>query len=218
MWKTFTFVLLFLPTFIARAQIISGYGIKLGMVSSKQRLETGKERNTFQFRESFYRDLEPRRGPQMAFFIDFLSIPHLRIQTELNYLQKGAEEKFQVTTAEYPEGTGEFFTADVFQFDYIALNFSVQPEIMLGLVNPYGIIGPSFNFLIANRASGPFIGTKKFTPAIILGAGIELLKPFDFPLLFEVRYNPDLEYFFENENLRSKLQVLQFVIGVKLKS
>lgn len=218
MWKTFTFLLLFLPTFIAHAQIISGYGIRLGMVSSKQVIEAGKEEDTFKLLENFYANLEPRWGPQIGLFVDFLSNPHLTIQTELNYLQKGAEKKFQVTTAEHPEGTGEFYTTDIFQFDYIALNFCVQPKIRLGLVNPYGIIGPSFNFLIATRAVGAFIDTKKFIPAAIFGVGIELLKPFDIPLLLEVRYNPDLEYSFENNVLRSKLQVLQFILGVRLKS
>ena len=59
---------------------------------------------------------------------------------------------------------------------------------------------------------------KNLPLAVIFGVGIELLKPFDFPLLLEVRYNPDLEYSFENYVLRSKLLVLQFILGVRLKS
>jgi hypothetical protein len=57
-------------------------------------------------------------------------------------------------------------------------------------------VGPSLDVLIADRnLAGGFTDVKRFTSSLVIGAGVQLSKPFDYPLLFEARYNPDLNYF-----------------------
>ncbi|MDZ7292018.1 MAG: PorT family protein [candidate division KSB1 bacterium] len=198
---------------LSQGQMLSGYGMKFGIVSSELKTEGGAILfpGGFILRE----DLKQRLGPQIGLFVDFFKIPHLGLQAEVSYLEKGAEEELPITTEDHPEGTGEFYTVDSYHFDYLAFSLLAQPKLKLGAVNPYVMVGPSLNLLIANR-NGLYRDTKDLTPSLVLGAGVELLKPFAFPVLLEVRYNPDLDYFFESEYRKSELRVWQFMVGVNL--
>ncbi len=214
MYKTIAFVLLFLSTALAQP----GYGVKFGMLSSKQVFDfEGKTKHPLIAFEALYGNSERRLGPQIGLFVNFPSFRNFAIQSEISYLQKGAEERFEVTTVDNPEGTGEFYTIDLFQFDYLAFALLAQPRFKLGAVSPYGVVGPSLNWLIANRAAGFFGETKKLTTGLTLGLGFELSRPLSVPLLFEFRYNPDLTHFFENQYFRSKYQIVQILLGIKLK-
>jgi hypothetical protein len=90
-----------------------------------------------------------------------------------------------------------------------------QPKITIGQIQPYILIGPSLNILIANR-EWLFRDANSLTPSILLGGGFEFKKLLEFPLLIEIRYSPDLKYFFENEYLKSRFRVWQVLLGVKL--
>lgn len=210
----FVLAMLLCGAALGQAQTISGYGIKLGIVSSELKTEGGAIR--FPGGSRIREDLNQRLGPQVGLFINFFKFPHLGLQAELSYLEKGAKDELFVTTEEHPEGTGETYNADMYHFDYLALSLLAQPRSKFGAVNLYAMLGPSVNLMIANR-DGLFIGTDDFTPSFIIGAGVELPKAFAFPILFEMRYNPDLEYFFENDYRKSELRVWQFLLGINLR-
>jgi hypothetical protein len=109
---------------MAQAQVISGYGIKLGLAASKILDE----------KPPSLPDLNSRLGPQMGLFIDLSDFRYLTVQAEINYLKKGAKITIPVTTHEKPEGTGEFITVDLFEFDYLAVSFSARPQLKMGIV------------------------------------------------------------------------------------
>lgn len=213
--KTLTFTFLFLPAFVAQSQIISGCGVKFGVVASKQLFDEGNEKHPVL--SNIYGNMKSRIGPQLGLFVNFPSFSHLMIQTEINYLEKGAKVRYPVIPPENPQGKVEFVELDHFHNDYLALSFLAQPRMKWESASLYGIIGPSLNFLLASRGAIHPRGAKSITPSLIIGAGFAALKLFDFPLLFEVRYNPDLAYFQKTEYVRLKHRVVQFILGVELK-
>jgi len=214
MCARFVLSLLLFGASLGQAQTISGYGIKLGVVSSELKTEGGNIRIPG---GAFLReDLDRRLGPQVGLFINFLEIPHLGLQAELSYLEKGAEDKVFRITDENPEAAAETQTADMYQFDYLSFSLLAQPRLKFAALNLYATLGPSVNLMIANR-DGLFTGTDDVTPSFIIGAGVELPKAFAFPILLEIRYNPDLEHFFENDYTKSELRVWQFLLGINLR-
>lgn len=211
--KSLVVIFLFCAS-LGQAQVVSGWGIKFGVVSSKLKAEGDAT-----FIPKFYpawENLNRRAGPQIGLFADFFKIPALGLQAEVSYLEKGAEDEILVSTPEQPEGTGETFTVDLFHHDFLAFSLLAQPRLKLGAVKPYAVIGPSLSLLIADR-DGFLRDTKSLTPSLVAGAGVELLKPFAFPVFLEVRYNPDLDFFLDNKNAKFKFQLWQVLVGVNLR-
>lgn len=207
---------LLLLTSTGHAQVISDYGVKFGMVSSKQIFERGSARSLL-WDSYLDRDLNARPGPQIGLFTQFLNTRHFALQTEVSYLQKGSEEEFYPTRVG-PDGTYitlEPVTIETFQFDYVAFSVSAQPKVSIGQLEPYILVGSSLNILIANKEL-ILRDADSLTPSALIGGGIEFKKLLEFPLLLEIRYSPDLKYFFENEYIKSKFQVWQILLGVKL--
>jgi len=200
----------------AQAQFISGYGFKFGVVSSMQIFEGSGARNLGWV---FYPDLNWNRrlGPQIGLFAQVLNTRYLTLQSEISYLQKGIDDEVRPTSLG-PDGTfieGKPFTIEMLQFDYIAFSVLAQPRVPIKQIELYILAGPSLNILIANK-EWPFKDADILTPSVVIGGGLEFKKLFEFPLLIEIRYNPDLKYFFENEYIKSKFQVWQFILGAKL--
>lgn len=217
MWMKSFVILLLLLASIGQAQVISDYGVKFGMVSSKQLFERGSARNLV-WDSYLDRNLNARLGPQIGLYAQFLNARHLTLEVEASYLQKGTEEKVYAILAR-PDGTyveeGPF-TTETFQFDYIAFSVLAQPKVAIAQIKPYILIGPSLNILIANKEL-ILRDADSLTPSVLIGGGIEIKKLFEFPLLLEFRYSPDLKHFFENEYVKSKLQVWQILLGTRLK-
>ncbi len=216
MWMK-SFITLFLSlSSISQAQIISEYGIKFGTVSSKQIFERGRANNLV-WDSYLDRNLSRRLGPQIVLFAQLLNARHLNLQCEVNYLQKGAEEEIYPTFVG-PDGnyiTGEPFKIETSQFDYITFSVLAQPKVSIEQIELYILAGPSLNILIGNR-EWLFREADFLTPSVVIGGGFEFKKLFEFPLLIEIRYSPDLKYIFENEYIKSKFRIWQLLFGAKL--
>jgi hypothetical protein len=217
-WMKWLISLLLLVTSKGYARVISDYGIKFGAVSSVQTFERGKAKGHSMSWESYLdREWKHRIGPQFGLFARIINTRHFALEGEVSYLQKGTDEKVY-TTLLGPNGTyitSDPFTAETFQFDYIAPGVFVQVKVSIGQTEPYILIGPLLNILIAKREF-TLRDADSLTPSMVIGGGFEFKKLFEFPLLIEFRYNPDLRYFFENDYLKSKLRVWQLILGVKL--
>jgi hypothetical protein len=201
----------------ARAPIISDYGIKFGAVSSTQIFEGSGTRN-LAWEPYLDGDWKRRLGPQIGLFVQFLNSRHFTLQTEVSYLQKGVDEEIH-PTLRGSDGSlilGESYTLEISQFDYITFSILAQPKIPLNQIELYMLAGPALNILISNR-EWPFKDAADLTPGIVIGGGLEFRDLFEFPFFIEIRYNPDLQYFFENEYIKSKFQIWQLLLGVKLK-
>jgi hypothetical protein len=93
--------LVFLISPVAQSQFIRGYGLKVGAVSANQ---------TYDYNVAFDFSPDSRWGLDVGAFIEILNIPYISILGEFHYIQKGFSEKFQETSADYPEGTGRYIT------------------------------------------------------------------------------------------------------------
>jgi hypothetical protein len=141
MWMKSFITFLLLLAAIGQAQVISDYGIKFGIVSSKQIFERGKARNLI-WDSYLDRDLNPRLGPQTRLFAQFLNARHLTLQAEASYLQKGAEEEIHTARV---GSNGTYidegpFTIETFQFDYIAFSVLARPKVSTAQTEPYILI------------------------------------------------------------------------------
>lgn len=199
---------------VTQAQLVTGQGLKFGMVSSK--LQADRDATLLPLDFPVWEDLHRRVGPQIGVFVDFFARPALGLQVEVSFLEKGAEQEIAISTIDHPEGTGERFTIDLFQYDFLAFSVLAQPRLKLGAVTPYAVAGPSLHWLIADR-EGLFGDTQNLTPALVAGAGVELQKPLAFPVLFEIRYHPDLVNFFESGRAKFKFRLWQFLLGINLR-
>lgn len=218
MWMKLLITFLLLLSSIGQAQITSEYGIKFGMVSSRQILEKGSEATRNLLWESYRdRNWSRRLGPQIGLFAQFLNARYLTLLSEVSCLQKGTDEKIYPTLVDSDGNyiAGESVTIETFQFDYIAVSILVQPRIPSNQIEPYILAGPSLNILIANKEL-LFEDADLMTTSVVIGGGFEFRKLFEFPLLIEIRYNPDLKYFFKNKYVKSRFQTWQFILGVKL--
>lgn len=109
------------------------------------------------------------------------------LETELGYEQLGAEDKIPVTTAENPDGTGEYVIID-HGYDFLSLDVSFNPKYETDKICLYGIISPSVNYLIIDQ-----LILNKYTKDFLLGYNIGLgFRPkelFDGKFFCEIKYH-----------------------------
>ena len=127
----------------SQAQIIRGYGLKVGTTISNQDWEYSNSSGLSGL--SF--DSNSRVGINFGIFTEFLNVPFISIVTEVNYLQKGMKKDIPVTTNSQPDGTGEFITWDT-KVSYINISALGKLRINTGLFTPYILLGPKIDFEI----------------------------------------------------------------------
>ncbi len=203
---------LILLSFIStsQAQLIRGYGIKLGTTISSQ---------TWEYVPALNFTFEPdnRIGLNIGIFAELLNNPIISIVTELNYIQKGMKEEVPVTTASQPDGTGEFVTWDT-RIDYINLSAFGKLRLNLGIVSPYLIAGPKIDFEINKEHSldDTNIFENNFNKNRIgfkVGIGTEI-NLVSLNLLAEILYDADFNELYENEFLKVTSNSIDFRIGL----
>ncbi len=211
--KRFFFSLI-LFTFIAatQAQIVRGYGVKLGTTIAHQ---------DWKYIPALNVNFNPdnRKGLNIGIFAELLNNPNLSIIVELNYVQKGMKKELEQTFTIDPDGTGKFITWDT-RIDYI--NFSTLGKFRLnfGSVSPYIIAGPKidreinkvFSLAKANTIEENY---EKNRIGFKVGAGTEINLT-SFALLIELLYDSDFNELYKNENLKINTNSLDLRIGLQL--
>ncbi len=194
----------------SQAQLIRGYGIKLGTTISSQ---------TWEYVPALNFTFEPdnRIGLNIGIFAELLNNPIISIVTELNYIQKGMKEEVPVTTPSQPDGTGEFVTWDT-RIDYINLSAFGKLRLNLGIVSPYVIAGPKIDFEINKEHSldDTNIFENNFNKNRIgfkVGIGTEI-NLMSLNLLAEILYDADFNELYENEFLKVTSNSIDFRIGL----
>jgi opacity protein-like surface antigen len=199
----------------SQAQIIRGYGIKVGTTISNQDWEylnsSGLSGLSF--------NSDSRVGINFGIFTELLNVPFISIVTEVNYIQKGMKEEVPVTTASQPDGTGEFVTWNT-RVDYINISALGKLRINVGLFTPYVLLGPKIDFEINKTNSlGPVnvveenFNKNRFGLKVGVGTEINLLS---FKLLAEFLYDADFKELYENENLKVNSNSFDLRIGILL--
>ncbi len=210
MKKLFFVIILLFFVSSTQAQLIRGYGIKLGITSANQNWDYVPATN-FSF------EPDNRVGVNFGVFAELLDIPFFSIATELNYVQKGMKEEIPVTTTSQPDGTGEFVTWDT-RLDYINFSALGKFRLNLGVASPYLIAGPKIDFEINKSFSQgqPNVVENNFKKnrlgfKIGIGTEIDLLP---IKLLAEFLYDADFNELYENEFLKVNSNSMDFRIGI----
>ena len=192
----------------AQSQFIRGYGLKVGAVSANQ---------TYDYTVAFNFSPDSRWGLDVGGFIEVLDIPYMSVLGELHYIQKGFSEKFQETSVDYPEGTGRYITLKP-RADYFSIPLLAKFRVELGLVTPYVIAGPRFDFLAGKKAEGYGVVLDHLKSADVgfsVGGGAEIQLTSGPAILGEIRYSPDFTEAFKNSTLTVKNQSVELLVGVK---
>ena len=199
----------------SQAQIIRGYGLKVGTTISNQDWEYSNSSGLSGL--SF--DSNSRVGINFGIFTELLNVPFISIVTEVNYLQKGMKKDIPVTTNSQPDGTGEFITWDT-KVSYINISALGKLRINTGLFTPYILLGPKIDFEInkSNSIGSLNVVEENFNKnrfGLKVGIGTEInLSAFSF--LAEFLYDADFNELYENQNLKIKSNSFDLRIGIIL--
>lgn len=210
MKKFFLALIIFSFISTSQAQIVRGYGFKLGTTIANQ---------DWKYISSLNITLNPdnRMGLNVGVFVELLNNPFLSIVTEVNYIQKGMKKDVEKTTVSNPDGTSEFITWDT-RVDYINLSAFGKFRLNLGIVSPYVIAGPKIDFEInkvfsLNEANVVEKNFNKNRIGFRVGIGTEI-NLISLNLLAEILYDADFNELYENENLKVNSNSIDLRVGL----
>jgi hypothetical protein len=204
-------VFLIVFAFNVKCQILSGFGLKLGIGISNQSWDYQTE--------DFNMDFDNKLGISPRIFADFFNFPFLKIEAEIGYLRKGFEDKIPITTMAQPDGTGEFINMNI-TVDYLSISTLVKLKCESEIVSPYIIFGPQLDFLLNKNIHEDWkIIFDKFSNANVnlsVGVGTELKSIFTIPIIVEYRYERDLMDNYDSPNINIKNYTHVFLLGITI--
>ncbi len=197
MKKIYLVFILMISAHFTHAQLIRGYGLKLGATISNQYWEYSPS-------SRFEMEFENRVGFNVGLFAEFFNIPTFSIVTEVNYVQKGMKKEVVIRTVFQPEGNGEYATWDT-RIDYLNLSSLGKIRLDFDIIRPYIVIGPKFDINIKYKST---LGTAESIEESYnnnrvgykMGIGTEIQLT-SFNLLLEILYDSDFNELFKNQHL-----------------
>jgi len=183
---------------VSQAQLIRGYGLKVGGTIAHQAWDyTG---------QGSIPDADGKTGFNIGGFIEFLDIPTLSIVGEVNYVQKKAEQSINIIDANETFQSGN---------DYLNLSALAKMRFSMVVVAPYIIAGPKADFSLKSYELKIPDNFKKARLGFKVGAGTEVdLKIIH--LLAEFIYDYDVNNLYEGNNLKIKSNSFDFRLGIYL--
>jgi hypothetical protein len=162
-------------------------------------------------------ETDRRLGFGVAGFIEWFDLPVFSVVTQLEYLQRGMEQEFNVTSPESPEVLGT--TTIENRLDYLSLPILAKGRIELGSVTPYALAGIRFDHLLGYESEGNFFNAvydsfDRTTIGGSVGAGVELPELLPFGVLAELRYNFDLDDAYSTDLLTVSNNAYDLWIGI----
>ena len=190
------------------------FGVKFGLVNSSIKHET---KNVDQFTPNYSSVFKDNRnGPLVGGFTEFNLINYLSFNFELNYMQRGAQAKFPVTTVEDPDGSAGNYAIYDFQLDYLQSLIAVQPTFNFMQTSIYGKFGLTLNYLLKASGYAMWYNAKDLSLGHSWGFGIKLNKIFDYTLLLEICRDMDFSEFYSDSIVKMKNEAWVFKFGIIL--
>jgi hypothetical protein len=149
--------------------------------------------------------------------VEWFDLPILSVVTQLEYIPRGMEQVVNVTGPDGPEIIGT--TTIENRLDYLSIPILAKGRLDLGSVTPYALAGVRFDYLLGYESEGGafdivYSAFDETTIGASVGAGVELNELLPFGLLFEARYNLDLEDAFSTDLLKVSNNAYDLWIGV----
>ncbi len=188
------------------AQIISDYGIKAGMVFSKQEMKL----KTFSEKILVFNPYQAYRlGPAVGLYIRYIDWTYSDFETEISYVQKGANASEEYKSM-YPYGW--------FRFDYIQLKTALRLKIKVNAFELYNILGLSIDYLFATGGkSRPLSDYTKYVVGFHWGMGISSDHLFNKAIFLELIYNSDITDIYESRWATYHNSLFSLKMGLSLK-
>lgn len=206
-------IIIFLTTFTfnVNAQIISSYGLKLGVGISNQ--------SWYYQSDLLNMDWKDKIGITARIFADFLSISFFQVEGEIGYLRKGFKDKVPITTASQPDGTGEYISENN-SLDYLTISALAKFKYDLEIFSPYIVVGPQLNLLLNRNVEqgwkDVFDKFKDTNIGLSVGVGSELKTILPITILVEYRYERDFLDNYDVPNIDIKNYSHVILLGVKI--
>lgn len=201
-------IVLFIFSNLTNAQLISSYGIKVGMANTSQSWNySGPLSGLEVFNKS-------RVGLDLGIYSEWFNLPIISMLTEIHYIQKGCKGEFVVSTMNNPDGTGEMKTSTP-RIDYISIPLLAKIRYNIKSIILYGIAGPRLDILIGKNsdATGAVLDDLKKTDfGGTFGIGFELLLKKTYRIGGEFRYSFSSQYIYSNRWLNVKNKSLEFLL------
>ncbi len=124
------------------AQTIRCWGVKLGITDANQTI-SGND---------FTLEYSSRIGLSAGIFAEWLNHPWISVNSEICFSQKGHRLDIPITTAEFPDGTGEF-TGESIGLNYISIALLPKARIAVGPIELYALAGPRVDFAIGHTVT-----------------------------------------------------------------
>ncbi len=189
------------------AQLVRGWGIKVGAAFSNQ---------SWDYKNADIDvDWDSKTGFSAGLFAEFLDIPVVSVLTELNYVQKGVSNELILTSVANPAGEK---TEAENTIDYIELLAAAKVRFPMVAISPYVFAGPRVNFELG-KSFNEYYNTiendlESNVAGISVGIGVEAGLVLPFSLLAEYRYDYDFSNVFENDDLEIKNSCHRIQIGI----
>jgi hypothetical protein len=199
-----------LLSFTAHAQLVKGFGVKIGVTAANQSWDYtvgGHDPST-----------QNRWGITGSAFVELLNMPYLSLIVEGQYTQKGMSMRVAANTVSNPDGTGEFVTLRP-SADYFSVPLLVKIRFQTAFLSPYLIAGPRYDFVLARHGDGfdpVFNELTSSEPGATVGVGVELHAVFPIDALLELRYNASLKDAFGSSYLKVRNHTVDILLGVRL--
>jgi hypothetical protein len=193
-----------------RAQLVASYGIKAGLTSASHNLE---------YRLTPAPTIRRRVGMTAAGFVEWLNLPSVSLITQIEYTQRGMGQDFLVTGPSGPQAIG---TRTLFgRLHYLSIPVLVKAQIIFPGLAPYLLAGPRADFLLSTSSDeGAFdilySKMKRSTYGASVGLGIQTSAILPVKLLFEARYNFDLQDSYATDLLNVRNNAFDFWLGAAL--
>jgi len=187
-------------------QLIRDYGIKVGLASTNQNWIWPSQ--TFVTTSS-----TSRQGIDVGLFVQWFNIPMISALTELHYIQKGAKvtTNIPITTAQYPDGTGQYLSYTT-RINYLSLPILAKLRISLGILTPYLLAGPRFDYNLSNSNTLYLNNFNKLDIGGTFGIGFELDKILPVHIGAEFCYSPTFQDSYSSQGLTAKNNSLEFLL------
>ena len=207
------FVVIILLSIITQSQVISDYGIKFGLVSSKSDLVI-KPNSIYAGSDDWFEN--NRIGVSFGIFMNMFNTDYFDVQSELSYLEEGAEDELLITTIDNPDGNGDYLIYD-HEYDFLKLSFNIRPKYNLDSITPYLLFGPSISYLLKDRGAFYIEDLKKVHFGYSYGLGINVNDVFNNTFFCEFKYNGYFNEIADNDRAKLELSSWQINIGMLLK-
>jgi hypothetical protein len=193
----------------SNARILSDYGIKIGIVSSKYEMDL---KNFSEEILIINRYEKSRLGPNIGIYIRYINWSHFDFETELSYVQKGATLK-----KDYYTSLSNL--SNELRFDYIQFKNSLVPKIQISSYGIYGIIGFSLDYLLSVK-SGNISKSRysKYVTGYILGIGFETGILNTNRIFLELALNKDINEIHEWRWARYYNSLISLNLGLSFKN